>query len=118
MSISKKPQFLLLFRHPNEAPDPTPEEMEQIMGRWVAWMRGMKAQGQFVAADRLEDGGKVLRGAAMTDGPFAESKEIVGGFIVVSADTLAQAAEIARGCPGLPTGTIVEVRPIEDLPEI
>ena len=121
MSTSQKSQFLLLFRHPSDGPDPSPDEMQQIFGQWMAWMKGMKAKGQFVTADRLEDGGKVLRGptgSTMTDGPFAESKEIVGGFVIVTADHLAQASEIARGCPGFAMGTIVEVRPIEDLPEV
>ena len=118
MSTSKKSQFLLLFRHPSDGPDPSPEEMQQIFGKWMAWMKGMKAKGQFVAADRLEDGGKVLRGTTVTDGPFAESKEIVGGFVIVGADSLAEATEIGRGCPGLPMGTIVEVRPIEPPPPV
>ena len=121
MSTSAKSQFLLLFRHPSEGPDPTPEEMQQIMGRWVAWMKGMKAKGQFVGADRLDDGGKVVRGPggkSVTDGPFAETKEIVGGYVIVAADSLAQAVELSRGCPGLDNGTIIEVRPIEQLPPI
>ena len=121
MSQSEKPQFLLLFRHPSDGPDPTPDEMQQIMGRWMEWMKGMKARGEFVGANRLDDGGKVLRGATgstVTDGPFAETKEVVGGYVIVAADNLARAAEIARGCPGLANGAIVEVRPIEQLPPI
>jgi len=121
MSTSKKSDFLLLFRHPGDSPDRSPDEMQQIFGRWVAWMKEMKAKDQFVVADRLEDGGKVLRGptgSSVTDGPFAESKEIVGGFVIVKADSLAEATTIARGCPGFAYGTIVEVRPIEDLPEV
>jgi hypothetical protein len=48
----------------------------------------------------------------VTDGPFIESKEIVGGFSIVEADTLKDAAELAKGCPGLLTGGTVEVRPL------
>ncbi len=120
MSTSKKSDFLLLFRHPADGPDPSPEEMQQIFGRWMAWMKGMKDKDQFVVADRLQETGKVLRGAAgaVTDGPFAESKEVVGGFVIVKAASLDEAVQIGRGCPGLPLGTIVEVRPIEDLPEV
>jgi len=121
MTKIEKPHFLLLFRHPVEGPDPTPEEMQVIFGKWVAWMKGMKAQGDFVGADRLDDGGKVLRGprgATITDGPFVESKEVVGGYVIVAADNLAKAIELAKGCPGLDGGTIVEVRPIEQLPPI
>lgn len=120
MSNPEKPQFLLIFRSPQAGPDPTPEEMQQIFGKWMAWMKGMKAKGQYVGGDRLDESGKVLRprGSSVTDGPYAEAKETVGGYIIVSADTLAQAAEIAKGCPGLEGETIVEVRPIEKLPPI
>ncbi len=118
MSTTEKPQFLLLFRHPGNEPDPTPEEMQKMFGRWMDWMKGMKAKGQFVGADRLQDEGKVLRGSGVTDGPFAEAKEIVGGFVIVAAENLQQATVIAQGCPGLPGGTIVEVRPIEPLPAL
>ena len=118
---SKKSQFLLLFRHSQEGPDPTPQEMEQIFGRWMEWMKGMNAQGIFAGANRLQDTGKVLRGprgASLTDGPFAESKEIVGGYVLISADNYAQALEVARGCPGLDGGTVVEVREVEPLPAL
>jgi len=121
MSTPEKPQFLLLFRNRDDSPDPTPDEMQKIFGQWMEWMKGMKSKGQFVGADRLQDGGKVLRGtggATVTDGPFAETKEIVGGYVIISADNLAKAAEIAKGCPGFAFGTIVEVRPIEQLPAI
>ena len=113
-------QFLLLFRHSQEGPDPTPAEMEQIMGKWMAWMQGMGARGEMAGVNRLQDTGRVLRGpgaADVTDGPFAEAKEIVGGYVLVNARDLAAAEAIARGCPGLAMGsTIVEVRPVEPLP--
>jgi hypothetical protein len=120
MSNTEKSQFLLIFRSPNDGPDPTPEEMQQIFGKWMAWMKGMKAKGQYVAGDRLDESGKVLRPgkSSVTDGPYVEAKETVGGYIILMADNLAQAAEIAKGCPGLDGQTIVEVRPIEKLPPI
>ncbi len=116
-----KSSFLLLFRHPQDNPDPTPEEMEKIFGRWMDWMKGMNAKGVFAGANRLQDTGRLLRGprgATLTDGPFAESKEVVGGYIIVKADNYAQAVEIARGCPGLDRGATVEIREVEPLPEI
>jgi hypothetical protein len=121
MSNTSATNYLFVFRYPVDGPDPTPEEMEKIFGKWMAWMKGMKAKGQYVGGDRLDDGGKVVRnprGATVTDGPFAEAKEIVGGYIIVTAASLAAAAEIAKGCPGLENGTIVEVRPIEPLPPV
>ena len=120
MSNSTATHYLLLFRHPQDGPEPTPAEMEKIFGQWMAWMKGMKAKGQFVGANRLEEGGKVIRpgGGAITDGPFAEAKEIVGGYVLITAPSLAAALELAKGCPGLAGGTIVEVRPVEQLPAI
>ena len=121
MSNKSSSNYLLLFRHSQEGPDPTPDEMQQIFGKWMTWMKGMKAKGQYVGGDRLEEGGKVLRyakGKTVTEGPFAEAKEIVGGYIIVAAPSLAAAATIAKGCPGLENGGTVEVRPIEPLPPI
>ena len=118
---SAKSKFLLLFHHSLEGPDPTPEEMQQIFGRWMEWMKGMKAQGTFVGSNRLQDTGRVLRGprgGAVTDGPFAEAKEVIGGYILIAADNYAQAVEIARGCPGLDNDMAVEVREIEPMPEV
>jgi len=133
MTEIEKSNFLLLFRragpraraypsgHSQKGPDLTPEEMQVIFGKWVAWTKDLKARGNFVGAERLEDGGKVLRkprGATVTDGPFAETKEIVAGYVIVSAGNLAQATELAKNCPGLEHGYSVEVRPIEQLPPI
>ena len=118
---NQKSQFLLLFRHSQEGPDPTPAEMEQVMGRWMTWMKGMGAKGVLAGANRLQETGKVLRGPggkSVTDGPFAEAKEIIGGYVMVTAANYAQAVELARGCPGLDMGTIVEVREVEPLPEM
>ncbi len=116
---STKSQFLLLFHHSIEGPDPTPAEMEQIMGRWMAWMKGMGAKGQMAGTNRLQETGKVLRGprgASVTDGPYVESKEVVGGYILINADSYAEAVAIARGCPGLDGEIAVEVREVEPLP--
>ena len=121
MTTATKPQFLLLFHHTLEGPDPTPEEMEKIFGQWMAWMKKMTAKGQMVGANRLQDTGKVLRpprGSQIFDGPYAESKEVVGGYVLIQADNMDQAMEIARGCPGLDMETTVEVRPVEPLPPI
>jgi len=118
---SKKSQYVLLFHHSVEGPDPSPAEMELIMGRWMAWMKSIGGRGQMVGHNRLQDTGKVLRGPggkAVTDGPYVESKEIVGGYILINADNYAEAVEIARGCPGLDDGIAVEVRAVEPLSEL
>ena len=118
MTTTEKSQFLLVFHNPLAGPDPTPEEMQEIFGKWMAWLKGMKAKGVYVGGDRLNETGSVVRKSSVTDGPYAESKETIGGYVIVTAGTLAEATEIAKGCPGLDYDTSVEVRPIEKLPPI
>lgn len=117
---TEKPQFLLLLRQPNTGPHPTPEEMRQIMDRFGKWMQAMSAKGIVAGTNGLENTGAVLRGkrgATVTDGPFAESKEIVGGYILINAGSQGKAIEIARDCPGLDYRMAVEVRPVKHLRE-
>ena len=108
--------YLLLFRHNLDTPDPTPAEMEAKMARIMAWLRDLKARGQFVATSPLEDEGRVLRGGGgtLTDGPYVESKEVVGGYVIVSAASLDAATAIARTLPNLDRIT-VEVRQMRQL---
>jgi hypothetical protein len=65
----------------------------------------------------MYDGKIVRRRNVVADGPFAESKEAVAGFLIIQADSLEQAGEIANGCPGLEFGQTVEVRAIGERPE-
>ncbi len=110
--------YLLLLRHGGTTPPP-PAELEKLMAKFKVWMDGIKSRGEFVATNGLQFTGRLLRtGGAVSDGPFAEAKEIVGGYVVVAATSLDHATEIAKGCPGLQQpGTTVEVRPIQARPE-
>jgi hypothetical protein len=112
MSTPTKTQFLFLFRDSSDNPDLSSEQLQEAMGKWMEWLRGLKQQGIYIGGNRLEEGRKVLRNTKFTDGPYVESKELVGGFIVVLADSLAQAEHLAKGCPGLAYGTDVEIRPM------
>jgi len=108
------PQFLLLLRHPPGRPPDA--ELQQIMAQFSVWMKGLSERGEVAGTNGLGLTGKVLRGpggAEITDGPYPEAKEIVGGYILVNAPDLAAATVIARGCPGLAYGLVVEVRPVE-----
>ena len=89
------------------------------MAQFAEWMQGLSAQGMVVGTNGLEITGKVLRGprgATITDGPYPEAKEIVGGYVLITADNLDQAIEAARDCPGLGMGMAVEVRPVRPRP--
>jgi hypothetical protein len=108
--------YLLLLRQPATGPHPTPTEMRQIMAHFADWMERIRADGQLVSSHGLKTKGKVLRGrrgATIADGPYAEAKEIVGGYVLIRARTLAHAVSVARRCPGLDYRLVVEVRPIK-----
>ena len=114
--MSSSSQYLLLLHQPNTGPGPTPAELQQIMAHFGAWMEGLYAKGIVAGTNGLEPAGKVLRepgGAVITDGPYAEAKEIVGGYILINAASLDEAVAIARGCPGLNYRLAVEVRPVK-----
>jgi len=107
--------FALLFRQPSyDYSKTSPEEMQAIGKKWADWVGGIAAQGRIAnGGTRLDLQGKVLKaGGVVTDGPFVEIREILGGFIVVKADSLEDATTLAHGCPALDSGGSVEIRPI------
>lgn len=111
-------QFLYLFREGAVARRPSPEEMQQVMQRWVAWIDSLSRAGKFKGGDPLQSTGKVLSGPGgrlVTDGPFAEAREVVGGYLLVDAGDLDEAVSLARGCPIFDHGGTVEVRAIQDM---
>lgn len=107
-------EFMMLFRH-TPRPDvvPTPDDIAAEMKKWQDWIGGIAAQGKFSQTNQLGYEGRVVHAEGMvTDGPFAELKEIIGGYIIVKADTFEAALELVPGCPILAFGGTVEVRPI------
>lgn len=105
---------LLLFRGTDWHKGLSPNEIQTIMTAWNQWFENLKAAGKLVAGNPLENEGRVVvsRGGSVVDGPFAESKEALGGYFLLSVDTLEEAVEIARQCPALSKGIQVEVRPV------
>jgi hypothetical protein len=88
------------------------------MQKWMNWFKELGASGNLKDGGQpLEDEGKVVKskGGPVTDGPFAEAKDLVGGYTLIEAASLAQAAELAKGCPILERQGLVEVRPIMKL---
>ena len=109
-------QYLYIYRGGQRSESPA--EGERVMQRWVAWMEELGKTGHL--ADRgqpLEPAGKVVSGKnkVITDGPYAESKDLVGGYTLVEAKDLSQAAELSKGCPIFESGGLVEVRPIMEM---
>ena len=106
-------EFTFLFRGRDTAA--SPEQMQKTMEKWLEWFKelglNIKDPGH-----PLEQTGKVLKSKKnVTDGPYAEAKDVVGGYIIVEAKDLDHAAELAKGCPIFDVGGSVEVRPVQKL---
>jgi hypothetical protein len=108
-------EFVFLYRG-GERPE-SPELGQQVLQKWMTWFKGLADKGHLVDRGQpLERSGKIVApGRPVTDGPFAEAKDVVGGYTVVKARDVAAAAELAKGCPLLERGGRVEVRPLMKL---
>jgi hypothetical protein len=111
-------EFVFLFRstaEQNQQAMGTPEQAERSMQAFLEWMRELEAGGHLKNPGQpLAPTGKVVKGkgAIVTDGPYAEAKDIVLGYIVVEARDLAHAVELSKRCPMVVGGAMVEVRPV------
>ena len=106
---------MLLFRGPHWDRGLTPDQLQQAMDKVMAWFEGLNEGGKIKSAQPLGAQGWIISGTNgrfVLDGPFAESKEAVGGYLVLHAANLNEAVEIARSMPTLSYGVSVEVRPI------
>jgi len=109
--------FLYIFRGGMASANSSPQQMQEQMQKWGAWVQALTKSGNFKAGDPLENGGRVIKGKkkVVTDGPFAEAKDLVGGYLLVSAKDADEATEIARGCPIFEADGSVEVRQIHQM---
>ena len=108
-------EFMMIFR--NEKSDgskmPSEEQMQLIMSEWQSWIKGIAANGKFSGTNRLYPEGRTLKpGNIVTDGPYAEVKEMIGGYLIVKADSLDEAVKMAESCPNIKYGGNVEVRTV------
>lgn len=107
-------EFLLIFRRDfiSKEEQPSPEQIQNMMKPWQDWMGSLAAQNKLASSgNRLASDGRVVKSdKIVTDGPYVEIKEAIGGYIVVKANDLDEAAELAKGCPVLNIGGNVEVR--------
>jgi len=111
-------KYMLLFRNSTASEERyhkmSPEEMQADLDKWNQWIGGIAAQGKFIGAEALQQAGKVVNGSkhVVTDGPFAESKELVSGYLILQADNIDEAIALSKGCPIYDVEGTVEVRPI------
>ena len=110
---STKSQYLLLFRGSHWDKGLSPEELQKGMDKFTAWFE--KLQCKLKSGQALEQEGRLVsgrNGSVVSDGPFAESKEAIGGYFLLELDSFEEALAIAKGCPFLQYGSSIEVRPI------
>ena len=107
-------EFLFLFKGGRPLNPDTPQEvMQKQMETWNKGGAKLREHGQLVATDRLANARKIVTGKTMvTDGPYAEGKEIVGGYMIIKANNLDEATEISKDCPIFEYDGLVEVREI------
>jgi hypothetical protein len=109
-------EFVYLYR--SGSWEGSPDQMQQFMQKWTAWFKELSEKGHLKNPGHpLERTGKLVKGKqkTVTDGPFAESKDVVGGYTLIEARDLEHAVELAKGCPSLELGWMVEVRPIRQM---
>ena len=107
-------KFMLIF-HGGEKMDQSPEQMQANMGQWMAWVDKLAKSGQYASGEPLLPGGKLVSGKAgktVTDGPYTEGKEIVGGYFIINAKDIDEAVAISKECPDFELGGTVQVRQV------
>ena len=109
-------KFIYLFRGGLDH-NASPEAMQASMQKWNNWMQSLQKNNTMAGGEPLMETGKQLTGTkkVVTDGPFIEAKEMVGGYLVVNAKNLDEAVEIAKGCPIFETNGRVEVRQVRKM---
>jgi hypothetical protein len=117
--METKSPYLLIFRDTSSDvyKRMSPEQRQALMQQWNAWYDGLAAEGKVQFGHPLEAQGRVVtgaRGERVTDGPFAEATEGIGGFFFVTVSDIEEATRIAQRCPSLQYGMSVEVRPVAD----
>jgi len=111
-----KSQYLLLFRGADWYRELSVNELQDIMGRANAWFAGLAEKGIYKAAQPLEEKGATIsfKNGSIADGPFTETKESIGGYMLIEAENLEEAIAIGRENPMIPHGLVIEVRPVAD----
>lgn len=121
MSSTANSTFMYLLRGGIPEASLSPEEMQAMIQQYRAYVQRLRDSGHFVAGEPLEETGKVLsgeRGRHVTDGPFTETKEAIGGYFLVRATDIEEAVKLSRDCPIFAHGGELEVRPILNIPEM
>jgi hypothetical protein len=117
MNTPNQNEYLLLFRGSAWYNKLSPEELQQAMNKFKAWFDRLSEQGILKKGQPLAREGAIVsgkQGRVVSDGPFAESKEAIGGYFLLGVNSLEDAVAVAQGCPALEYGTQIEVRPVAE----
>jgi hypothetical protein len=115
------PKFVLLLRDASSSyPNMSPDQMQSIVQRYVAWRAKVQQNGSSIMGHKLRDNqGRVINGKGaslkVTDGPYAEAREVMGGLFVIEAANYEEIVELCKDCPHLDFGTI-EIREVQPTP--
>jgi hypothetical protein len=117
--MNTQPQngYMLLFRSDEWYEELSHDEIQKVVSQNNAWIEGLTAQGKAKPGHALQRKGVTVsgkNGRVVLDGPFTESKEAIGGFLLLNVETLEEAIAIAKSSPNLAYGTSIEVRPVAD----
>jgi hypothetical protein len=116
LTTKKMAEYLLIFRGGDaQTAQQSPEKWQAHMQKWMQWMGDLKEQGKLVGAQPLATTGKMVSGTkkVVSDGPYMEGKEMVGGYLLCTAASYDEAVEISMACPILEHDGVVEVREIK-----
>jgi hypothetical protein len=110
-------KFMLIFHSDfSQLKNQSPEEMQSHMGKWMAWVEKLKQNGQYLSGEPLLPGGKLVKGVkggkSVTDGPYTEGKEVVGGFFIVQAKDYNEVLEITKDYPEYELGGAIQIRQV------
>ena len=106
-------KFMFIF-HGGMPTDASPEQMQANMGKWMGWIDKLSKDGKYVAGEPLLPGGKLIKGKnkSVTDGPYTEGKELVGGFFIVNAADIKEAVKLCDDYPDYEIGGSIQVRQV------
>ena len=121
--IAKEPYYVpfMVLIHQEEADFSkySPNDFQNLMQQFQTWTQKITKEGYFVAGDKLtKDPGKTIKvknGRVIVDGPYADSKDAIGGYYVIKAESMDEALEVVKGCPAMTYGGILEVREVDQL---
>ncbi len=110
--------MLLLHEQTSDVSQLSPEDIEAVIAEYMAWSAKLAAQGKIRGGEKLRDeGGRHLHGFGdkfrVTDGPFVEAKEVIGGYFTIEAENYDEAVRLSSDCPHLKYGGWVELREVE-----